>query len=555
MDSLSPKAEWNIDDFMDTSQDDMMDTNQDETTQLLDNRDDGTKLQKRKGDRAKVMIYEDVLLACGYGKFHLLLLLLCGWAVSSDAIEVLSVSFLLPAATCDLSLTSADKGWLNAIVFLGMMFGGYIWGALADKWGRRSILVWSLLVNGVGNLGSSVSQVFWLFLICRFISGVGVGGSMPVVFTYYTEFQHKTRRGSMISLLATFWMAGNIVAAGLAWIVIPLEYLSFVSGDFTFHSWRVFVALCTLPSLTSAALLVLMPESPKFLLKQDTGRTLNQLSCFISQCFKNPQPRQTNILLESLVLTEEDIKSYVSEGFQMASITEKYKLYWRFKALLVTLFDSTILLFGKSLRRTTLILLFINFAIAFGYYGLFLWFPELFSRIDKYGGSFCDLKTGNSTNNETSCEQPGNTVYIESFLTSISNLPGNIITILIVERIGRKPLLASSMVLSGISVFFLWFVKKRWQNVLMSCLFGAISVCGFNMLDILQTELFPTNVRSTAFGVQTASLRVGAILGNIIFGELVDTYCAVPMLLVAGLLACGGLASLLLPNTTGIDIH
>ncbi|GFN88671.1 synaptic vesicle glycoprotein 2c [Plakobranchus ocellatus] len=63
--------------------------------------------------------YEDALHQCGFGRYQIWLLLTCGWAVSSDAIEVLSVSFLLPSATCDLSLTSGDKGWLNATVFLG----------------------------------------------------------------------------------------------------------------------------------------------------------------------------------------------------------------------------------------------------------------------------------------------------------------------------------------------------------------------------------------------------------------------------------------------------
>ena len=55
----------------------------------------------------------------GYGWFHYRLLLVCGWALSSDAIEVLSISFVLPPATCDLQLTSADKGWLTAIIFVG----------------------------------------------------------------------------------------------------------------------------------------------------------------------------------------------------------------------------------------------------------------------------------------------------------------------------------------------------------------------------------------------------------------------------------------------------
>ena len=68
-------------------------------------------------------------------------------------------------------------------------------------------------------------------------------------------------------------------------------------------------------------------------------------------------------------------------------------------------------------------------------------------------------------------------------------------------------------------------------------------------------SFFFSFTRSTAFGLQTGIARIGAILGNVIFGQLVDANCAIPMLLVAGLLAFGGLSSLALPNTTGADIH
>ena len=162
-------------------------------------------------------------LSVGYGRFHWLVLFLCGWAVSSDAIEVLSVSFMLPSAQKDLDMSSEDKGWLNAIIFVGkslkvmkssqwsqnfmiscsshlnlffplfgmilgsyfifvcfcffsssgMMLGGYFWGSLADRHGRRTVLLGSLTVNGLGGLVSSTSQVFWLFLLARFISGIG----------------------------------------------------------------------------------------------------------------------------------------------------------------------------------------------------------------------------------------------------------------------------------------------------------------------------------------------------------------------------------------------
>ncbi|XP_076438988.1 synaptic vesicle glycoprotein 2B-like [Babylonia areolata] len=501
--------------------------------------------------RGGVFTYEESLTAVGVGKFHVLLLLLCGWAVSSDAVEILSVSFLLPSATCELHLTSQDKGLLNAIVFVGMMIGGYFWGSLADRWGRRSILIWSLAVNGVGGLLSSVSQVFWLFLLFRLFSGIGVGGSIPVIFTYFTEFQSRVRRGSMISVLATFWMAGNIVAAGLAWLVIPHKSLGYVSSDFTYDSWRIFVALCTLPSLTSAAIFVLMPESPKFLLKM--GRD-DQAISVLKKVHRSNKSR-SHFEISRLVIASDKSDRGVTSPVGVET-SEELK---RETSCCRSMLDNVLQLFRPPLLSTTCVLLVTNFAIAFGYYGLFMWFPELFNRIDKNGGTVCEPGHSNSSDKQNSssveCTEVGEVVYLEGFLTALSNLPGNLLTIACMDRLGRKFLLAGSMVVSGLSVFLLWWVHQRWQNIAMSCLFGAVSTIGFNALDVLQTELFPTNVRSTAFGIQTGTARIAAIAGNLTFGLLVDVHCSIPMILVAALMSFGGLVSLRLPNTVGTDIH
>lgn len=158
------------------------------------------------------------------------------------------------------------------------MIGGYLWGYLADQRGRRKVLVVSLAINGLFGGLASLAPWFWLFLLLRFISGIGyvcvcnlgsddsatnqssclpsrivcphecvsvadflhgfllnawvqdrvqvvffflspshycrVGGSVPVIFSYFSEFMPRLRRGAMISCLATFWMGGNIVAAG-----------------------------------------------------------------------------------------------------------------------------------------------------------------------------------------------------------------------------------------------------------------------------------------------------------------------------------------------------
>ena len=97
----------------------------------------------------------------------------CGWANASDAIELLCISFVLPSATCDLKLTSPDKGLLTAITFVGMLIGGYIWGSLGDTYGRKKTLIVALIVNAIFGIGSSFSQVKGTFIICRFMSGLG----------------------------------------------------------------------------------------------------------------------------------------------------------------------------------------------------------------------------------------------------------------------------------------------------------------------------------------------------------------------------------------------
>uniref|UniRef100_A0A3B4AW36 Major facilitator superfamily (MFS) profile domain-containing protein n=1 Tax=Periophthalmus magnuspinnatus TaxID=409849 RepID=A0A3B4AW36_9GOBI len=378
-----------------------------------------------------------------FGLFHWLLLVVCGWANASDAVEIMCVSFLLPTARCDLRLSSSDMGILTASIFL-MMVGGYMWGYLADQRGRCRVLVVSLSVNGVFGGLASVAPGFWLFLLLRFISGI-VGGSIPVIFSYFSEFLPRLRRGAMISALATFWMAGNILAA-LAWWVIPQNWAHF-------ESWRLFVVLCSVPSLSSALLFkIMMPESPKFLME---------------------------------------------------------------------------------------------------FYGLWMWFPELFKRVEDGGSPCANVSRSYSLQNE-SC-YPVKTAYMEGFFIAASNLPGNIFTILMMDSIGGKALLAGSLMLSSLSVFLIFVVQTKAHSLLLSCVFSGVSVISWNALDVMGTELYPTHL-SSALGFFTGVGRVAAIMGNVVFGRLLDSHCAVPVLLVSGLLLTGGLIALLLPQTKQTEL-
>ena len=128
-----------------------------------------------EGEDGHYKDYEAVLTVVGFGLFHVLLMVGIGVALSSDAVEVLSISFVLPflRQESELGLVEWQTGLLSAIIFLGMLFGSYIWGGLADISGRRRTLIVSLTVNGVFGGVSSLSPNFYVLLLFRFVSGLG----------------------------------------------------------------------------------------------------------------------------------------------------------------------------------------------------------------------------------------------------------------------------------------------------------------------------------------------------------------------------------------------
>ncbi|TNN79857.1 Synaptic vesicle glycoprotein 2B [Liparis tanakae] len=388
----------------------------------------------------------------------------------TDAVEILCVSFLLPTARCDLLLSSSDMGLLTSSIFLGMMVGGYTWGYLADQRGRRRVLVVSLAVNGVFGGLASVAPRFWLFLLLRFISGVGVGGSIPVVFSYFSEFMPRLRRGAMISALATFWMAGNILAAGLAWLVIPSNWAHFSLGTLDFQSWRLFVALCSVPSLSSALLFRLfMPESPKFLM--EAGREKEAIHVFQVMFKLNTWGKGKNLPEFGLCVGSKPRGGPEETRTHGGSRRERL---------------------AGGLRKVR------HPRRGHVYYGLWMWFPALFERMESGGGSPCANTTSSITSptlHNQSCYPVKTAVYMEGFIIAASNLPGNIFTIFMVDRLGGKALLSCSLLLSSLSVFLIYVVRTKVQSLVLCCVFSGVSVVTWNTLDVLGTELYPTQLR------------------------------------------------------------
>lgn len=115
--------------------------------------------------------FETAIELTGYGKFHYILLAICGLVSTSEEMDVISMSFILPSAQCDLNLNTHTKGWLNCIIFIGMMVGAYAWGSIADSLGRKRILIVISYLNALCIVASSFTQNYELFMLFRFLNG------------------------------------------------------------------------------------------------------------------------------------------------------------------------------------------------------------------------------------------------------------------------------------------------------------------------------------------------------------------------------------------------
>uniref|UniRef100_A0A8C5E3I5 Synaptic vesicle glycoprotein 2A n=1 Tax=Gouania willdenowi TaxID=441366 RepID=A0A8C5E3I5_GOUWI len=582
--------------------------------------DSGKAGGRRKDQEELAQQYEVILQECGHGKFQWTLYFVLGLALMADGVEIFVVGFVLPSAEKDMCLSEPNKGMLGLIVYLGMMVGAFVWGGLADRIGRRQTLLISLSINSVFAFFSSFVQGYSSFLLCRLLSGVGIGGSIPIVFSYYSEFLAQEKRGEHLSWLCMFWMIGGIYASAMAWAIIPHYGWSFQMGSaYQFHSWRVFVLVCAFPSVAAICAITTMPESPRFFLE-------------------NGKHDEAWMILKQVHDTNMRAKGYPERVF---SVSEAPLL------LCAALFNTLIQYFNllnALMLRVTYMMMAVWFSMSFSYYGLTVWFPDMIKYLQKqeyasrtkvffkekvehvtfnftlenqvhrqgeyFNDKFMNLRMKSmvfedslfeecyfeditSTNtffknctfiatlfyntdlfkyrlinsrlinstflhNKEGCllsdisdDNNAYMVYFVSFLGTLAVLPGNIVSALLMDKIGRLRMLAGSSVISCISCFFLSFGNSESAMIALLCLFGGISIASWNALDVLTVELYPSDKRTTAFGFLNALCKLAAVLGISIFTSFVGITKAVPILFASAALAAGSFLALKLPETRG----
>lgn len=186
--------------------------------------------------------------------------ILCFLIVFLDGLDTAAMGFIAPALSQEWGIDRASLGPVMSAALIGMVFGALGSGPLADRFGRKGVLVGAVLVFGGFSLASAYATDVDQLLVLRFLTGLGLGAGMPNATTLLSEYTPERLK----SLLVTSMFCGfNLGMAGGGFISAKLI------PAYGWHSLLVLGGV--LPLLLAVVLLVWLPESARFLVVRNRG--------------------------------------------------------------------------------------------------------------------------------------------------------------------------------------------------------------------------------------------------------------------------------------------
>lgn len=284
-----------------------------------------------------------VLERGGTGPFQRRLLGVFGLVWTADAMQVLAVGFTAASIAATFGLTIPQALQTGTLFFLGMLIGAAVFGRLADRFGRRRILIGTVAMDAVFGIASAFAPDFQMLLLLRFLTGIAVGGTLPVDYAMMAEFLPPSRRGRWLVMLEGFWAVGTVAVALTAWAAASAGVAD---------AWRVIFFVTALPAIAGIFLRFWIPESPMHLMRQG----------------KEPEARA---VMDRVL---------VANGKTPLGATP----------LTATPTATSVGLLSPELRRRTILMLACWFLVSISYYGIFVWMParlatEGFGFVRGYG--------------------------------------------------------------------------------------------------------------------------------------------------------------------------
>ena len=414
--------------------------------------------------------------------WHLRARMVVGSATLFDAVDTLAIAYVLPVLVDQWHLSAQQVGSLIAAGYLGQLVGAIFFGLLAERVGRRTILIYTVATYSILSLICASAWDYGSLLVFRTLQGLGLGGEVPVAAAYISEFAKARGRGRFFLLYEQVYSAGRVVAALLGiWMVLGL-------------GWRSVFLCGGLSALLVLILRRFLPESPRWLASR--GR-LDEADQVVGKI-------EARILAEGRTLDPlPEVPSFhLHPRRAQTDLRELFSVMYRSRTL------------------TTWALWFVAYLLM---NGLSTWVPTLYRVVFRL---------------------PVQVSLNYGLVSSLAGFAGCLTVAFLIDWTGRRLWFALAFFFAAVSCLALWRLGPG--SAAMVLMFTSITIFFINsnaMLLFLHTsEIYPTRMRALATSVASAWMRVASITGPILIGWTLGYWHLGAVFLQFGLVALLGAA-------------
>ncbi|BEP34684.1 MFS transporter [Variovorax sp. V59] len=436
-----------------------------------------------------------------WSRWHWRVVIALGVAWVLDGLEVTLVGSIgaVLERPDTLGLSAGEIGWSGSVYIAGAVIGALLFGRLTDRLGRKKLFLVTLVVYTLGTLATAFSPNFAFFALCRFVTGLGIGGEYAAINSAIDELIPARVRGRVnLAINGSFWI-GAALGAGLSLVLLDPRVIGPVWG------WRAGFALGAM--LAVAILLVRrdVPESPRWLMSR--GRS--------DEALRIVETIEAEVRAQHgpLALAEGRV-AYGGGHHRSPSMREvAHVLLRRYRA-----------------RSVVAVALMVS--QAFFYNAIFFTYALVLTRF--YGVAEDNVA-----------------LYIFPF--ALGNVLGPLLLGPLFDSVGRRRMIALTYVLAGVGLaftgwaFMMGWLDARSQALCWSAVFFLASAAASSAY-LTVSEVFPLEMRAMAIAIFYAiGMGAGGFAAPVLFGVLIETgsrgavmvgyAIGATLVIVAGLLA------------------
>ena len=375
-----------------------------------------------------------------------------GTAWFFDSLDLGMLTFVLGSIKTEFHLTTVQAGLLSSSSFLGMFLGAATAGIAADRFGRKIVFQYSMILWGGASILCALSQNVEQLAVFRILLGFGMGMEFPIGQSLVSEFIPAKNRGRYIALLEGFWPIGFIAAGLLAYFILPIG------------GWRWVFAFEGIPAIFVLIIRRVVPESPRWLECIGRHEEANDVMLALEDGVRKASGRELPPV------------ENISDSVAAAACEYKFSFFELWKT-------------GYA-KRTIMVWSLWFFALL-GYYGITTWL-----------GAFL--------------QQAGYSVTKSVFYTliiSLAGVPGFFTVAYFIEGRGRKITIITVLLGSAVSAYFYGTATTLTTLIIYGLCMQFFLFGMWSAMYAYTPELYPTRARATGSGFASSIGRLGSLLG------------------------------------------